>query len=126
MFATVKTLYDYIISNSCFSGEQSGLPVEVSRRVFELVVFDGIGDSSLSNIIILMLMTCEDKVVKMDMATRFHYIGHGNFIKEIFEDEKLFKQLFSKLKHDCDLLVSDEMAMSRMTVQSMNDLEHSM
>ena len=100
--------------------------MEVSRRVFELVVFDGIGDSSLSNIIILMLMTCEDKVVKMDMATRFHYIGHGNFIKEIFEDEKLFKQLFSKLKHDCDMLVSDEMAMSRMTVQSMNDLEHSM
>ena len=80
LFATIKTLYDYIISNCCFSGEQSGLPVEVAQRLFELVVFDGIGDNSLANIIVLMLMICHDKVIVMDMATRFDYIGHGKFI----------------------------------------------
>ena len=56
LFATIKTLYDYIVSNCCFSGEQSGLPVEIAQRVFELVAFDGVGDYSLSNIIVLMLM----------------------------------------------------------------------
>ena len=49
-----------------------------------------------------MLMIIKDKVVLMDMPTRFHYIGHGMFIQEIFEDEKLFYQLFCKLKYDCD------------------------
>ena len=62
LFATMKTLYDYLISNCSFSGEKSGLPIEISRRVFEFVVFDGVGDSSLSNIIILMLIICKDRV----------------------------------------------------------------
>ena len=60
LFATMKTLYDYLVSNCSFCGEETGLPMSTSKRVFEIVAFDGVGDKSLANIIILMLMICHD------------------------------------------------------------------
>ena len=59
----------------------------------------------------------------MDMPTRFHYIGHGKFIQEIFENQDLFYELFCKLKHDCDQQVEDEMRMSRVSVGSGSSLQ---
>lgn len=52
----LETLYDFVFPNITVAGEMAGLPVEVSRRVFELVIFDGYGDESLSRMIIYMLM----------------------------------------------------------------------
>ena len=63
---TMSTLSNYVVSNCCFGGEQSALPFEVSRRVFEIVVFDGVGDQSLENLIYLALMTNHDEVCCMD------------------------------------------------------------
>ena len=90
LFATMNTLYSYIISNCCFAGESNGLPVEVARRVFELVVFDGAGDSSLSNIIVLTLAILPEKICSLDCAERFHYVGHGVFLQDVFTDRDLF------------------------------------
>jgi len=40
--------------------------MEVARRVFELVIFEGYGDESLQRAIIYMLMITESKVLPMD------------------------------------------------------------
>ena len=40
----VETMYDFVFQNICICGEQAGLPIEFSRRVFELVIFEGYGD----------------------------------------------------------------------------------
>ena len=52
----VETLYDFVFQNIGICGEAAGLPVEVSRRLFELVIFEGYGDDSLSRAILYMLM----------------------------------------------------------------------
>ena len=52
----VETLYDFVFQNIGICGEEAGLSVEVSRRVFELVIFEGYGDESLSRCIVYMLM----------------------------------------------------------------------
>lgn len=44
MRMAVETLYDFVFQNISISGEHAGLPVEVSRRVFEMVIFEGYGD----------------------------------------------------------------------------------
>jgi len=58
--------------------------MEVARRVFELVIFEGYGDESLSRAIVYMLMITESKVLPMNSGDRFRYIGHGKFIAECF------------------------------------------
>jgi len=80
----VETLYDFVFQNIAICGENAGLPVEVSRRVFELVIFEGYGDDSLSRCIVYMLMIMQDNVLAMDMGARFRYIGHGKFIGDCF------------------------------------------
>ena len=52
----IETLYDFVFQNIAIGGERAALPVEVSRRVFELVIFEGFGDDSLSRAIVYMLM----------------------------------------------------------------------
>ena len=81
----VETLYDFVFINISVCGEQAGLPVEVSRWVLELVIFEGYGDESLSRCIVYMLMIAEEQVLKMSSADRFRYIAHGKFIADCFQ-----------------------------------------
>ena len=60
---TLDTLYDYVFQNIGFCGE-TGMPLEVARRIFEIVIFEGYGDESLSRAILYMLMLVEDKVLQ--------------------------------------------------------------
>ena len=87
----IETLYDFVFQNIGICGEDAGLPVEVSRRLFELVIFEGYGDESLSRCIVYMLMITQDKSLPMDAGDRFRYIGHGKFIADCFQERDLFK-----------------------------------
>jgi len=96
----LETLYDFTYPNITVAGEQAGLPVEVSRRVLELVIFEGFGDESLSRMIVYMLMINQEKVLELDAGARFRYIGHGKFIEECFRDKDLFRKLSDLLRTD--------------------------
>ena len=87
----IETLYDFVFQNIGICGELAGLPVEVSRRLFELVIFEGYGDESLSRCIVYMLMITQDKSLPMNAGDRFRYIGHGKFIADCFQERHLFK-----------------------------------
>lgn len=104
----LETLYDFVFQNIAIGGERAALPVEVSRRVFELVIFEGYGDDSLSRCIVYMLMITQDKSLAMDMGERFRYIGHGKFIADCFEDKALFAKLSDLLRTDLEEIIQEE------------------
>lgn len=104
---TLDTLYDYVFQNIGFCG-CTGLPVEVARRVFELVIFEGYGDESLSRAILYMLMITEEKVLQMDPMECFRYIGHGRFIAECFQDKRLFRKFIDLIRNDLEQVLIEE------------------
>lgn len=79
----------------------------MSRRIFELVIFDNLDDLALTNVIVLALDIMKKKIINMHQDSRFHYIGHGVFLEEVFSDKRLFQLLFSMLKYDCDQQVKE-------------------
>ena len=105
---TVETLYDFVFQNIGICGEDAGLPVEVSRRLFELVIFEGYGDESLSRCIVYMLMITQEKSLPMDAGNRFRYIGHGKFIADCFEDQDLYKSLMDLVRADLESIIQEE------------------
>ena len=114
----LETLYDFSIQNITVAGEQAGLPVEVSRRVFEIVIFEGYGDESLSRMLIYILMINQEKVLEMNGGDRFRYIGHGRFIADCFQDKELFTQLMNLLRSDQENIIREEQRMSIRSVRS--------
>jgi len=82
--------------------------MEVARRVFELVIFEGYGDESLSRAIVYMLMITESKVLLLNSSDRFRYIGHGKFIAECFQDRRCFKKLIDLLRVDLTQVLLEE------------------
>ena len=104
----LETLYDFIFPNITVAGEQAGLPFEVSRRVFELVIFEGFGDESLSRMLVYILMIEQEKVLEMSGGDRFRYIGHGRFIQDCFLDEELFTKLINLLRIDQENMIREE------------------
>ena len=98
----VETLYDFVFVNITVAGENAGLPAEVSRRVFELVIFEGYGDSSLSRCIVYMLMITQERSLPMSSGDRFKYIAHGKFVEDCFKEEKLFLKLFDLIRADLE------------------------
>ena len=99
---TIETLYDFVFQNICVSGEQAGLPVEVSRRVVELVIFEGYGDESFTRCIVYMLILTQERCLEFDAGDRFRYIGHGKFIADCFLDRLLFLQLTDMIRADLE------------------------
>ena len=98
----METLYDFVFVNITVAGENAGLPAEVSRRVFELVIFEGYGDSSLSRCIVYMLMITQERSLPMSSGDRFKYIAHGKFVEDCFKEEKLFLKLFDLIRADLE------------------------
>ena len=90
------------------AGENAGLPVEVSRRVFELVIFESYGDESLSRMIVYMLMITEKEVLALDAGDRFRYIAHGRFIADCILDQERFNQLAEFLRFDLEQVLIEE------------------
>jgi len=55
--------------------------VDVTVRIFEIIIFQGLGDASLVSLIVYMLMIMEDDILSIeDEDVRFKYVGHGKFI----------------------------------------------
>ena len=98
----VETLYDFVFVNISVAGESAGLPAEVSRRVLELVIFEGYGDSSLSRCIVYMLMITQERSLPMTPGERFKYIAHGKFVEDCFQEEGLFLKLFDLIRTDLE------------------------
>ena len=112
MRMAIETLYDYVVQNIGFCGQETGLPFEVSRRIFELVIFESYGDDSLSRALVYMLMIMEERVLGMDSADRFRYIGHGRFISDCFQDRHSFRKLRDYLRDDLKHVMEEETRMS--------------
>ena len=112
MRMAIETLYDYVVQNIGFCGQETGLPFEVSRRIFELVIFESYGDDSLSRALVYMLMIMEDRVLEMNCGDRFRYIGHGKFITDCFMDPNSFRRLRDMLRDDLKNVMEDENRLS--------------
>ena len=74
----IENLYNYVIFSICAS---EFIPVDVTVRIFEIVIFEGLGDASLVRLILYMLMIQEEDIMKIeDSCDRFRYVAHGKFI----------------------------------------------
>ena len=70
-------------------------------RLFELVLFEGLGDASLVRLIVYMLMIMEDEILKMGPGDRFRYVGHGKFIVDCVQNKEYWNFLVKEyLEHD--------------------------
>ena len=59
------------------------IPIEVSARIFESIIFEDAGDYSLVRIILYMLMICEKEILaKHDPDVRWRYVSKGWFIND--------------------------------------------
>lgn len=97
---TIQNLEMFVFSNILFNGQEAGLPAEVSRRVFDLIIFKGNwhGEESLSKWVFYMIKFTADKAIKMGKDERFRYIGQGKFIEDCLVDERLFNELADFLR----------------------------
>ena len=80
----------------------------MSRRVLELVIFEGYGDASLSRMVVYMLMITEQEVLALDSGDRFRYIAHGRFIADCILDKDRFNQLAELIRIDLEQVLLDE------------------
>jgi hypothetical protein len=73
-----ENLYSYTIYSMCFGAH---IPVDVSTRILEWVLFLDNEDHGLVVLIVYMLKICEAEILKLsDKNERFRYISHGKFI----------------------------------------------
>lgn len=86
-----ENLYSYTIYSLCFG---SHIPVDVSTRILEWVLFLDNEDHSLVILIVYMLKICEAKIMALsDKNDRFKYISHGKFIIECIQNKAYFDEL---------------------------------
>ena len=95
-------MYGFAFCNITVAGEDAGLPVEVSRRVLELVIFESYGDESLSRMILYMLMITEETVLALGANYRWKYIAHGQFIADCILNKERFEQLAELIRIDLE------------------------
>ena len=94
----IENLYNYTMQSICVGPE---IPIEVSARIFESIVFEDAGDYSLVRIILYMLMICEkDILAKNDPDVRWRYVSKGWFINDCIQNKENFSELRSKLEND--------------------------
>ena len=68
------------------------IPIEVSARIFESIIFEEAGDYSLVRLILYMLMICEkDILAKNDPEQRWRYISKGWFINDCIQNKDYFQ-----------------------------------
>lgn len=113
----LETLYDFVFQNIGFCGEAAGLPLEIAQRLFELVIFEGYGDESLSRVIIYMLLITEERCLQLDAPNRFRYIAHGRFITDVFSERELFASFVSLVAEDVHAIIAEERMLSVMENQ---------
>ena len=94
----IENLYNYTMQSICVGPE---IPIEVSARIFESIIFEDAGDYSLVRIILYMLMICEkDILAKHDPDVRWRYVSKGWFINDCIQNKANFSELRSKLESD--------------------------
>ena len=68
----MENFYNYSIFSLCCNEH---IPIDVAVRVFEVVIFEGLGDVSLVRLMIYMLMIMEDEIMEIeDGGDRFKYL----------------------------------------------------
>ena len=88
-----ENLYSYTIYSMCFGAH---IPVSVSTRVLDWIIFLDNEDHSLVCLIVYMLKICEGKIMGLtDKHDRFRYVSHGKFITECIENQTNFDELVS-------------------------------
>ena len=103
----IETLYNYGIFAIC-AGDK--IPIDVTVRVFEIVIFEGLGDISLVRLLLYMLMIQEEDIMKIDdCGERFRYVAHGKFIVDCFQNKAYFNFLVKEyLEVDLLQFMEDE------------------
>ena len=103
----IENLYSYGIFSLC-AGEK--IPIDVTVRVFEVVIFEGLGDISLVRLLLYMLMIQEEDIMKIeDSGERFRYVAHGKFIVDCFQNKAYFNFLVKEyLEVDLLQFMEDE------------------
>ena len=68
----MENFYNYTIFSLCCNEH---IPIDVTMRIFEVVIFEGLGDVSLVRLILYMLMIMEEDIMQIeDGADRFKYL----------------------------------------------------
>ena len=68
----MENFYNYTIFSLCCNEH---IPIDVTVRVVEVVIFEGLGDVSLVRLILYMLMIMEEDIMKIeDGGDRFKYL----------------------------------------------------
>ena len=87
----IENLYNYVIFSLCCSEHT---PLDVSVRVFEIVIFEGFGDVSLVRLILYMLMITEENIIQLeDAGERFKYLLKGKYIEDCVKNKAYWNYL---------------------------------
>ena len=87
----MENFYNYSIFSLCCNEH---IPIDVAVRVFEVIIFEGLGDVSLVRLIIYMLMIMEDEIMEIeDGGARFKYLLRGKYIVDCVKNKAYWNYL---------------------------------
>ena len=107
-FDVWENMYSYTMYSLCFGAH---IPLHVSTRILDWVLFMNNEDHSLVILIVYMLKICEGKIMDMTNAgERFQYISKGRFLIECIENKAYFDELVRNyLSVHVQNVINDEM-----------------
>ena len=91
-------MYNYTLHSCCFSYL---IPIIVSVRIFEWVLFANDEDNSLVYLICFMIKIQEEDLLAIeDSSMLYRHISKAMFIQRCFEEKELYTKLVTFMKKE--------------------------